>query len=116
MIGIGNIMNLYGMSDRAVLREIGHRLKRKRLSKNLSQQKLAELAGLNRTTISDIETGKGPSLLTLVQVLRGLNSLEEMDSFMPEPGISPLQLARMKGKQRQRASTPRKNQQGRRGD
>ena len=101
-------MDIYGMSDRAVLREIGHRLKRKRLSKNLSQQKLAELAGLNRTTISDIEIGKGTSLLTLIQVLLGLNSLEELDTFMPDLEISPLQLARMKGKQRQRASMPRK--------
>jgi hypothetical protein len=45
MAGV-NIMSIYGMSDRAILREIGERLKRKRLDKNVSQQKLAELAGL----------------------------------------------------------------------
>jgi len=31
-------MGVYGMSDRAILREIGHRLKRKRLEKNLSNK------------------------------------------------------------------------------
>jgi len=95
------------MSDNAILREIGDRLKSKRLSRNLSQQRLAENSGLNRTTVRDIEKGNNSSLLTLIQLLRGLHSLEEFDSFLPEPGVSPLQLAKMKGKQRRRAS-PRK--------
>ena len=95
------------MSDNAILREIGDRLKNKRLSRNFSQQRLAENSGLNRTTVRDIEKGSNSSLLTLIQVLRGLNSLEEFDSFLPEPGVSPLQLAKMKGKQRRRASRRR---------
>jgi transcriptional regulator with XRE-family HTH domain len=98
------IMNTYGISDRAILREIGRRLKRKRLEKNLSQQRLAELAGLNRTTIGEAERGTPFGVLTLVQILRALNALEAIDSFLPDPGISPLQLAKMKGKERRRAS------------
>jgi transcriptional regulator with XRE-family HTH domain len=86
------------------LRKIGYRLKRKRLEKNLSQQRLAELAGLNRTTIGEVERGSPFSVLTLVQILRALNALEELDSFLPDPGISPLQLAKMKGKERRRAT------------
>lgn len=97
-------MNIYGMSDRAILREIGRRLKRKRLEKNMPQQKLAELAGLNRTTIGEAERGAPFGVLTLVQILRALNALEEVDSFLPDPGVSPLQLAKMKGKKRRRAS------------
>jgi len=97
-------MNIYGMSDRAILREIGRRLKRKRLEKNVPQQKLAELAGLNRTTIGEAERGTPLGVLTLVQILRALNALEAIDSFLPDPGISPLQLAKMKGKERRRAS------------
>ncbi len=92
------------MSDLAILREIGRRLKRKRLEKNLSQQRLADLAGLNRTTIGEAERGTSFGVLTLIQILRVLNALEEMDSFLPDPGISPLQLAKMKGKERRRAS------------
>lgn len=98
-------MDIYGMSDRAILREIGRRLKRKRLEKNMSQQKLAELGGLNRTTIGEAERGAPFGVLTLVQILRALNALEEMDSFLPDPGVSPLQLAKMKGKKRRRASS-----------
>jgi transcriptional regulator with XRE-family HTH domain len=100
----GNIMSIYGMSDLAILREIGNRLKRKRLDKNLSQQKLAETAGLNRTTVSEIEQGKPFAMLTFIQILRALDALEELDSLLPDTGISPLQLAKMKGKIRRRAS------------
>ncbi len=92
------------MSDRAVLREIGRRLKRKRLDKNLTQQTLADMAGLSRTTISDLERGAPAGLLTVIQILRVLGGLEELDAFLPDPGLSPLQLARLKGHQRQRAS------------
>ena len=103
------IMSVYGMSDRAILREIGRRLKRKRLDRNVSQQKLAELAGLNRTTVSEIEQGNPFAMLTFIQILRALDALEELDSLLPDPGISPLQLARMKGTLRSRASNYGKN-------
>jgi len=97
-------MSIYGMSNRAILKEIGRRLKRKRLEKNLSQQKLADLAGINRTTVRDIEQGSPFGVLTLVEILRALDALDELNSFLPDPGISPLQLAKMKGKERRRAS------------
>jgi len=98
-------MTIYGMSDKAILREIGLRLRRKRLEMNLTQQKLADVAGVNRTTISEMERGNPFGVLTLIGALRALDSLEAIDAFMPDPGISPLQLARMRGKQRQRASS-----------
>jgi transcriptional regulator with XRE-family HTH domain len=104
MTARGIIMSVYGMSDLAILREIGNRLKRKRLDKNLSQQKLAETAGLNRTTVSEIEQGKPFAMLTFIQILRALDALEELDSLLPDTGFSPLQLAKMKGKIRRRAS------------
>ncbi len=98
------IMSIYGMSDRAILKEIGRRLKRKRLEKNLSQQKLADLAGINRTTVRNLEQGSLFGVLTLVEILRALDALDELNSFLPDPGISPLQLSKMKGKERRRAS------------
>jgi len=104
MMAEGIIMSIYGMSDRAILKEIGRRLKRKRLEKNLSQQKLADLAGINRTTVRDIEHGSPFGVLTLVEILRALDALDVLDSFLSDPGISPLQLAKMKGKERLRAS------------
>ncbi len=106
-------MNFYGLSDKAILREIGRRLKRKRLDQNLTQQSLAEIAGLNRSTISEAENGVSVSTQTLIQILRGLHVLDQIDAFLPDPGLSPLQLAKLKGKERQRASgsVPRSEQE-----
>ena len=97
-------MDFYGMSDRAILVELGQRIRRRRLEKNRTQQEIAEMAGLDRTTVGEIERGSSASLLTLVQVLRALGALEELDGFLPDPGLSPLELAKMKGRPRQRAS------------
>ena len=93
-----------GMSDRAILRELGKRLKRRRLDRNITQQELADRAGLSRPTVSDIERGNPASLLTLIPILRVLDLLEELNAFLPLPLPSPLQLAKQQGKQRQRAS------------
>ena len=107
-------MNYYGMSDKAILREIGRRLRRRRLDRNMTQQALADIAGLSRTTVSDLERGAPAGVLTLIQVLRALGGLDELDAFVSDPGLSPLELARLKGRERQRASrnTPEKDEEG----
>ena len=102
-------MSIYGKSDHAILQEIADRIKRKRLDTNLSQQNLAEQAGLNRTTIRDVEQGKPFGVMTFIQILRALNALEELEGFLPETGISPLQLVKLKGKERRRASPTKKD-------
>ena len=53
-----------------------------------------------------MEAGKA-KLSSVVAVLRELNQLDALDHFIPEPGISPMQLARIKGKTRQRATGKR---------
>jgi len=100
-------MSIYGKSDPAILREIGERLKTRRLNKNISQQELARLSGLSRSTISEIERGKPFGVLALIQVLRALETLEDLDAFLPDSGPSPLQLARLKGRERRRATGTR---------
>ncbi|MEC5128160.1 helix-turn-helix transcriptional regulator [Verrucomicrobiales bacterium BCK34] len=91
-------------TDDAVVIEIGHRLQRERLNQNLSQAALAKLAGVSRKTITNLENGAGGTLGTLVAVLRGLNKLAALESFLPDPGVSPMQLLKLEGKVRQRAS------------
>ena len=97
-------MDLYAQSDKSLLRDLGRRLREARLRRNLSQQQLAERAGLNRNTISEYERGASTSTLTLVQVLRALELLDELAAFIPDPGPSPLELAKRAGRVRQRAS------------
>lgn len=102
------IMDYYGMSDKAILVEIGTRLKSKRLRKDFSQQELADRAGLSRNTISDMERGGSATFQNFIRTLRALDALDELDHFLPEPGISPVQMIRMKGKARMRASGKKK--------
>ena len=103
----GILMTIYGMSDQAILEEIGARLKKRRLDRNLTQQEVADRAGLTRTTIGEFERGASSSMLTLIRILRVLGALEELESFLPDTGPSPLQLAKLQGRQRQRASRKR---------
>lgn len=97
-------MTIYGMSDQAILAEIGARCKRRRLNRNLTQQEVADQAGLTRVTVGEFERGASAGMLTLIRILRVLGALEELDAFLPNTGPSPLQLAKLQGRQRQRAS------------
>lgn len=106
-------MNIASMSDRAVIREIGRRVQRERLNRNVSQADLASKAGVSRGGIQNLEAGRSCTLTLLIRVLRALDRLESLDSFLPEPGISPVQLAKLKGRQRCRAGGRRmKNSSG----
>ncbi len=95
-------------TDDAVVVEIGHRLQRERLNQNLSQEALAKHAGVSRKTITNLENGAGGTIGTLVAVLRGMNRIGALDTFLPDPGVSPMQLLKLEGKVRQRASGKRK--------
>lgn len=96
-------MDYKSLSNDAILAEIGERLRRLRLNADISQEALAEATGLSRKTVQNAESGENCSLDTLVRMLRGLNALDQLDSFLPAPGLSPVQMARLHGKTRRRA-------------
>ena len=97
-------MNYYDMSDEALLHEIGQRVQRHRLNKNLTQNKVVHLSGASRNSVQALESGKGVNLLSFVRILRALGALDDLDALLPDPGLSPLQAAKMMGRTRQRAS------------
>jgi len=104
-----NTNNWYAMSDSAIIKEVGSLIKRIRLQQNITQQQLAEKAGLYRTTISEMENGRSASLLSLIQVLRGLDKLEMLNFLSAVPEISPLKLAKREGLVRKNASVKKNN-------
>ncbi|MCK5383768.1 MAG: helix-turn-helix domain-containing protein [Gammaproteobacteria bacterium] len=99
-------MNYDSMSDKAIGKALGERLKAWRLRLNLTQQQLAEAAALSLNVIKSLEAGKG-KLSSVIAVLREFRLLEDLDAFIREPGISPLQLVKRQGKVRQRATGSR---------
>lgn len=91
-------------SDRAVLGELGRRLAHTRLERNWSQAKLADEAGISKTTIERIEHGEPVQLNNFVRILRALGQLDELDRVVPEPLPSPIERLSLEGKRRKRAS------------
>ena len=98
------------LSDAAVLEELGQRIARYRLNRNMTQGALATESGVSTPTVQRLESGQSTQASNLIRILRTLHLLENLDALVPEPAISPLQQARMQGKTRQRASSPRKRQ------
>ena len=92
------------MNNHGVLKEIGDRIRKERLNQNTTQAVLAQRAGVSRRLVFDLERGMGCGLSSFVEILRALKKLDQLDMFLPDPGISPLQLAKLKGRERQRAS------------
>ena len=100
-------MNYYSLADKAIMVEIGVRLKGLRLRRNRTQQQLADNAALSLNVIKGLEAGRG-KLSSLIAVLRELDGLDDLDQFIREEQISPLQLAKQQGKKRQRATGSRR--------
>ncbi len=96
-------MDFYSMTDKGIGAELGNRIRSLRLRRNMTQQQVADAAALSLNAVKSVESGKG-KLLTLIAVLRELGALDALNSFIPEPLISPMQLAQQQGKKRQRAS------------
>ncbi len=104
---MGNLMAFENLSPAAIAEQLGDRLRQARLNVDLTQAELASRTGLNRRSILNAEKGK-VQLKNLVAILVSLGMADHLNSFLPVQEISPLQLAKLKGKKRQRASRAQK--------
>jgi len=100
-------MDFMLMSDAAVLGAIGDRVRRERLNQNRTQSEVATHSGVGLNVIKRLENGRGCNLSSFVRILRALGKLDHLDLFLPEPGVSPIELARMSGRQRKEATGKR---------
>ena len=92
-------------SDKTIISIIGEYIKHARVNQNKTQEKVAEMAGISRWTVSQIENGEPMSLLTLIQILRALDLLELLSIFKIDTQPSPLEIAKLERDKRQRASS-----------
>jgi transcriptional regulator with XRE-family HTH domain len=83
--------------------ELGERLARLRLSRNITQGELAGNAGIHTRTLKRLEAGEGVSLDTFIRVLTALRIEDNLDLLVPNPGIRPIERVHLKGHERQRA-------------
>ncbi|MBN1007131.1 helix-turn-helix transcriptional regulator [Amphritea pacifica] len=96
-------MDLREGSPAAVAVILGERLKQARLNADMTQTQVSELSGVSRKMVMGAEKGK-VQLETLVAIMQALGLSDHLNRFLPEQTISPVQLARLQGKKRQRAS------------
>ena len=103
-------MQINALSDEAILAELGARLARRRVELELTQAVVAKQAGVSKRTVERLEAGATIQVLTLIRILRFLQLLEGLEALIPEAAPRPLELLKLRGKRRQRAS--RKKAQG----
>ena len=87
------------------LKELGTRLKNIRISQNLTQAELADKSGVALKTITRAEQGENIALDKILNLLRALNLLANINQLLPEPDIKPAESCnspKTKDKQRSR--------------
>ena len=97
------------MTPDAILVELGRRLARRRLDLGLTQAQAAEQAGVGKRTVERIEAGDDTQVSTLIRLLRVLDLVDELEHLVPETGPRPMELLKLKGKERRRASSRRRH-------
>ncbi|KAF1018545.1 MAG: hypothetical protein GAK30_03614 [Paracidovorax wautersii] len=87
----------------ASLQTLGERLARLRLSRNLTQARLARESGASVSSIKRLEAGDNTSLDTLLRVLGVLGLEDRLLQALPDPSVRPIERVRHGGRERQRA-------------
>lgn len=90
-------------SDKAILIKIGQFVQSTRVNQGQSQELVSKAAGISRSTLSLLERGEKVRIDSLIQVLRVLNVLNVLDKFEVNDQIGPVEYAKLKRKQRQKA-------------
>lgn len=82
---------------------LGERLKRIRLNRDMTQAEVASKAWISRRTVLNAEKGNA-KLSDLIAILAALNMINNFNVLIPEESFSPIQLLKLEGKVRRRAS------------
>ena len=69
--------------------DLGEKLKRMRLNKNLDQRTLAERAGVSVRALRNLEGGLGSTVQTLLRIVRALGRESWLQTVAPIPTINP---------------------------
>ena len=88
------------------LARLGEMLRELRLLRNLGQAELAARAGVGRSAIQNLESGRG-TLATLVRAVRALGREDWLQSLGNQPTINPLHMT-AHAQKRRRASGGRR--------
>jgi Uncharacterized protein conserved in bacteria len=91
-------------SSSQIMADIGSRLEQARLSKNLSQQEVADRSGLSISTVKRLERGESPTLDSFIRAMGALGLGSHLDALLPDQAVRPVERVKLKGRERRRAS------------
>ena len=81
---------------------LGERVRRERIAQGLKQKEVAAKAAVSADALSSLENGRPVTTQTLARVLRAMGYGEALENLLPPPVVSPIDLQKLEGKQRQR--------------
>jgi len=87
-----------------IMKEIGQRIKDTRIAYPMTREELASKSGASLSTVVRAESGTNIGFDQLINIMRALNMLSNIDMLLPEFQPSPIDIAKGK-KKRQRASS-----------
>jgi len=88
---------------------LSQRVERLRLSRNITQARLARDAGVSRSTITRLgQDGKGISLDSFIRILQALQLGAGLHALLPDPDLSPLEELNKKRKPPRQRARPKK--------
>lgn len=90
-------------NNNEILELIGKKLQEYRVSKNISQKQLSDITGVSRSRISDIENGSPSSMVSLIEIMRALKILDNIELLIPAVVKSPREVLKETLKKRKRA-------------
>ena len=104
IIYLGDKMKIYGMqTNEVILKEIGKRIKSRRILLSITQNELALEAEVSLRTIINAENGENFSLANLISILRAIRVAENLDLLLPENKTDPIEVFKL-GHARKRVS------------
>ena len=89
------------------MRALGERIEKYRLLKNVTQDALAEDAGIGVRTLRRLESGESGTIDTLLRILNALDVPVGLEDLIPDHSVRPIERARQTKKERSRATTQR---------
>jgi len=74
-----------GQTDKAIMRELGKRIKRARTYRDMDYETLHFASGVSINIIRHAENGEQISLINFLKIMRGLRKLDELDRLLEQP-------------------------------
>ena len=95
--------NFHEFTPGGLITELGHRLARIRLARNVTQKTLAREAGIGLRTLRRLETGQSSTLDSFLRIAITLGLADDLLSAIPSHEIRPIERVDSRRSERKRA-------------